>query len=108
MGTVNPGLRSLTKTAAEPPDPPPDGGGPIEDDPWADEAVEDVVEGVPYECPGSVVIFPDHVILTLRLITSSHLLWDMMAAMMKYTKRITVPRIPTLAGTKFFLFSLIL
>ena len=46
--------------------------------------------------------------LTSRHVTSSHLLWDMMAAMMKYMKRITVPRIPTLAGTKFFLLCLIL
>ena len=42
--------------AQQPAHPPPDGGGPVEDDPRAEEAVEDVDDGVPHDSPGPVVV----------------------------------------------------
>ena len=40
----------------QPGEPPPDGGGSVEDDPRAEDTVEDVNDGVPYESPGAVVV----------------------------------------------------
>ena len=43
-------------TPEQPGEPPPDGRGPVEYNPRAEDAVEDVDDGVPYEGPGAVVV----------------------------------------------------
>ena len=43
-------------TPKQPDEPPPDGGSSVEDDPRAEDTVEDVDDGVPDESPGAVVI----------------------------------------------------
>ena len=43
-------------TPEQPSEPPPNGRGPVEDNPRAEDAVEDVDDGVPYEGPCAVVV----------------------------------------------------